>query len=388
MACVFLLLSFISTVRTIAISTKSSDKEKFTVVIDAGHGGKDIGCHGNLTNEKTITLAVARKLGARIKKTNPEVDVVYTRDKDEYLTLNERAQIANKSKGDLFISIHVNSVDRRNRNRRSVQGASVYTLGLHKSDNNLAVAMRENSVMALDNNYEETYSGFDPNSSESYIIFELNQNAHLAQSLEFANAAQKELVGFAGREDKDVRQAGFWVLWATSMPAVLVELDFICNPVQERFLHSDAGKDKCAEALCRAFTSYYRHSNGHNGPASRSAAIDSGNSVPDQTNDTNGYAAPLPDNTPSHASPASGSAASKSGSFHIQLCATDGELPHKDRLFKVFPDLKFYRDGDLYKYYTGTYTTSDEAKKSLFKIKKSYPQAFIIKLAGGQRVNF
>lgn len=371
-----MLIAFIVPFNAKALSHKASDKQKFTVVIDAGHGGKDIGCRGNLTNEKTITLAVARKLGDKIRKACPEVEVIYTRDKDEYLTLNERAQIANKAKGDLFISIHVNSVDKRNRKRRTIQGASVYTLGLHKSENNLSVAMRENSVMALDDNYQETYSGFDPNSSESYIIFELNQNAHLTQSLEFANAAQKELVNYAGRDDKDVRQAGFWVLWATSMPSVLVELDFICNPAQEKFLNSDKGKDKCAEALSRAFTSYYRHGNDHNGITANPGPTKSSKATPASKA-----------NNPTQKALRSASASSN-GAFHIQICCTDDELPRKDRLFKDFPDLRFYKDGDQYKYYTGDFTTSEEAKRLLFKIKKSYPQAFIIKMADGIRVNF
>lgn len=241
-----------------AAPSGAAKKHVFTVVIDPGHGGHDVGCKGAVTNEKTIVLKVAKTLGQKIKnKYGDKVKVVYTRDTDRYLTLQQRADKANGVRGDLFISIHVNSVDKKSRNRRTVHGASVYTLGLHKSSNNLKVAMRENSVMELEPDYTTRYQGFDPNSTESYIIFELNQNRHVNQSIEFAALAQHELVTTASRADMDVRQAGFWVLWATSMPAVLVELDFICNPTQEKFLHSSQGQNKCAEALFRAFNKYY-----------------------------------------------------------------------------------------------------------------------------------
>lgn len=230
----------------------------FTIVIDPGHGGKDIGCRGKKGREKDITLAVGKLLGKKINdKYGQRVEVVFTREDDRYLTLQQRADKANDAMGDLFVSIHVNSVDRKNRNRASIQGTSVYTCGLHKSENNLAVAMRENSVIELEEDYSSTYQGFDPNSTESYIIFELSRNRHLQQSIDFASKAQNRLVKTAGRVDKDVRQAGFWVLWATSMPAVLVELDFICNPTQEAFLTSKKGQDKCAEALFEAFQDYY-----------------------------------------------------------------------------------------------------------------------------------
>lgn len=234
----------------------ATDNNKFVVVIDAGHGGKDVGCIGNVTNEKTITLDVAKRLADKIKAGCSDAKVVLTRDGDYFLTLQERANVANKAHGDLFISIHVNSVDKNSKSRTSVQGTSVYAVGADKEGKTLNVAMRENSVMELEDNYGTVYRGFDPNSAESYIIFELSNNLHLNQSLNFASMAQKQLVSTAGRVDKGVRQAGFWVLWATSMPAVLVELDFICNPTQEAFLNSAAGRDKCATALYNAFKQY------------------------------------------------------------------------------------------------------------------------------------
>lgn len=228
----------------------------FVLVIDPGHGGKDVGARGTKSYEKNINLAVAKLLGDKVKKECKDVKVVYTRDNDTFVSLKDRADIANEAKGDLFISIHVNSVAAKAKNRRSVKGAEVYTLGLHKSDDNLAVAMRENSVMSLENDYTETYQGFDPESTESYIIFELSQSLHMDQSIELAELVQESLVDNAGRTDKGVRQAGFWVLWATGMPSILVELDFICNPQQELFLSSSDGQEKLADAIFQGFITY------------------------------------------------------------------------------------------------------------------------------------
>lgn len=228
----------------------------FVVVLDPGHGGKDFGAVGKITNEKTINLEVARRVRKMLGR-HKDVKVVMTRDDDTFLSLQERANIANKAHGDLFVSIHVNSVDRRSKNRLTVAGASVYTLGLHRTAENLDVAKRENAVMALEPDYSTTYCGFDPNSTESYIIFELNQNKHIDQSIQFARTVQHQLTTTAQRKDRGVRQAGFWVLMATSMPAVLVELDFICNPTMEKFMHTDSGKDKFARSIYNAVTEYH-----------------------------------------------------------------------------------------------------------------------------------
>lgn len=241
------------------------DSDSFTVIIDAGHGGKDVGAVDNGAREKDINLGVAKKLAGMIKKNLKNVKLIMTRDDDSYLTLQERADIANKNKGDLFISIHTNSIDKSNPNRSSIQGSSVYALGLHKDQNNLQVARRENSVIELESNFEQKYSGFDPSKDESYIIFEMAQKKNLSQSLKFANLAQKNLVSVAGRSDKGVKQAGFWVLWATSMPSVLVELDFICNQKSAQFLVSDSGQEKLARALYNAIEKYFKAGNSSTG---------------------------------------------------------------------------------------------------------------------------
>lgn len=235
-------------------NTKS--KQEFTVVIDAGHGGHDHGAVDNGAREKDINLGVAKKFAELVKKKLKNVKVVMTRDDDTFISLQERANIANRNKGNLFISIHTNSVDKSNPNRKTVSGTSVYALGPQKDANNLKVAQRENSVIELEDNYHQKYSGFDPSKDESYIIFEMAQKKNLGQSLRFADKAQKELVATASRKDRGVKQAGFWVLWATSMPAVLVELDFICNPTQAAYMTSESGQQKLAEALYNALKAY------------------------------------------------------------------------------------------------------------------------------------
>ena len=235
---------------------QQKQQHEFTVVIDAGHGGHDHGAIDNGAREKDINLGVAKKLAALVRKKMKDVKVVMTRDDDTFVSLQERANIANRNKGNLFISIHTNSVDKSNPNRRKVAGTSVYALGPQKDANNLRVAQRENSVIELESNYNQKYSGFDPSKDESYIIFEMAQKKSLGQGLRFADKAQKELVKTAGREDRGVKQAGFWVLWATSMPSVLVELDFICNPKTAGYLASESGQQQLAQSLYNALDQY------------------------------------------------------------------------------------------------------------------------------------
>ena len=237
-----------------AEAAKQEEKE-FTVVLDAGHGGHDHGAIDNGAREKDINLGVTLKLANLIKKKLKNVKVVLTRSEDRFVSLQERANIANRNRGELFISIHTNSVDKSNPNRSKIAGASVYALGSQKNADNLRVAQRENAVIELERDYHQKYSGFDPSKDESYIIFEMAQKKTIGQSLKFADTAQKQLVK-SGRTDRGVRQAGFWVLWATSMPSVLVELDFICNRESAEYLNSSRGQDELAEALCKAVEQY------------------------------------------------------------------------------------------------------------------------------------
>lgn len=224
----------------------------FTLVIDAGHGGKDPGAQSGKAKEKNINLAVALAFGKLVEQNYPDVKVVYTRKTDVFVELNERANIANRAKADLFVSIHTNSTAAK----VGPRGAETYTLGMHRAADNLAVAKRENSVITLENDYEEKYEGFDPNSSESYIIFELMQDRNMASSVKLAGLIQKQFRNHAGRVDKGVHQAGFLVLRATSMPSVLVELGYINNPSEATYLTSSAGVSALAKSIYNAFVAY------------------------------------------------------------------------------------------------------------------------------------
>ena len=236
----------------IATLIMSLSMQAFTLVIDAGHGGKDPGAAGRKSKEKNINLAVALELGRLVAKNCADVKVVYTRKTDVFVELDERARIANKAKADLFISIHTNATAAK----VGPRGAETYTLGMHRAADNLAVAKRENSVITLESNYEQRYEGFDPNSSESYIIFELMQDKNMESSVKLAGLIQKQFRTTAGRVDKGVHQAGFLVLRATSMPSVLVELGYINNPSDVTYLTSTAGVNALAKSIYNAFVAY------------------------------------------------------------------------------------------------------------------------------------
>ena len=227
------------------------DNKVDVVVIDAGHGGHDNGTHGKLLKEKDLALNIALKVGDYIEKNIPGVKVIYTRKDDRYLALDERADIANKNKADLFICIHANA----NPNTKAY-GTETFVMGLHKDEGNLAIAQRENSVILMDENYEERYEGFNPNSPESYILFELIQSAYLESSLRFAQKVEGQFKDRVGRLSRGVKQAGFVVLWRTTMPSVLIETGFLTNSTEEKFLAVDQGQELIASGIYRAFKEY------------------------------------------------------------------------------------------------------------------------------------
>lgn len=230
----------------------AATKRPFVLVIDAGHGGKDAGAVGQLTKEKDINLNVALALGRLVEKNCPDVKVIYTRKTDVFVTLQGRAEIANRNKANLFISVHTNSSPV---GKAAPMGAETYTLGMHRAADNLEVAKRENSVITQENNYKQTYHNFDPRKSESYIIFEFLQDRNMQQSVDLARAIQRNYTS-SGRKNKGVHQAGFLVLRATSMPSVLTELGFISNTEEEKFLHSQEGVATLARAIFEGFKSY------------------------------------------------------------------------------------------------------------------------------------
>jgi N-acetylmuramoyl-L-alanine amidase len=229
----------------------AADK-KFVLVIDAGHGGHDPGAKGAVAYEKNINLKVALAFGQYVERNCPDVKVVYTRKTDVFIPLSERAAIANRNKADLFISIHSNSLPAGKISR----GFETYTLGMHRAADNLEVAKRENSVILIEQNYKQRYAGFDPRSSESYIMFELMQDKNMANSVELAKMIQREACALTGRQNKGVHQAGFLVLRETSMPSCLIELGFISTPDEEQYLNSSTGQDQLAHGIFNAFVKY------------------------------------------------------------------------------------------------------------------------------------
>lgn len=228
--------------------------KRFTLVIDAGHGGNDAGARGKFSKEKNINLNVALAFGRYVERNCPDVRVIYTRKTDVFVTLHERANIANRNKADLFVSIHTNALPKG----KIARGMETYTLGMHRVADNLDVAKRENSVILYEDNYKQHYEGFDPRSSESYIMFEFLQDRNMAKSVELAKYVQKRACAEAGRPNKGVKQAGFLVLRETSMPSCLVELGFITTPDEEKYLNSSDGVDALGRGIYKAFVDYKR----------------------------------------------------------------------------------------------------------------------------------
>jgi N-acetylmuramoyl-L-alanine amidase len=245
---VFLCITFI--IYSGSASSSNIDKG-WVIVIDAGHGGKDHGAIGSYSSEKYITLAIALKTGEYIKKYIKNVTVIYTRKDDTFIGLQERANIANKNKANLFISIHANG-----EKSKIIQGTETFIMGLTKDQKNLEVAMKENEVILLEKDNSTKYEGFDPKSPESYIMFSLMQNIYQEQSTNLASKIQVQFKDRVSRTDRGVKQAGFWVLFMTTMPSVLIETGFITNPTEEKFLNSKQGQDYLASAIFRACRDY------------------------------------------------------------------------------------------------------------------------------------
>ncbi len=232
------------------------------IVIDPGHGGHDAGCGGRKSVEKDVALGISLKLGKLIEDNLRDVKVIYTRKSDVFVELHERADIANNNKADLFICIHCNSacsIDKRTRKEtcnREVKGTEIYVLGLHKTDDNLRVAQRENASILMEENYQAKYEGFDPSSPEAYIIFSLYQNAFIDNSINLASKIESQFRDKEGRTDRGVKQAGFLVLWRTTMPSILIETGFLTSPAEEDYLNSEEGQDKIAASIYNAFVNY------------------------------------------------------------------------------------------------------------------------------------
>ncbi|WP_455634995.1 N-acetylmuramoyl-L-alanine amidase family protein [Parabacteroides sp.] len=375
-------------------------EKTFTVVIDAGHGGKDPGARGANINEKEINLAVALKLGRLIENNAEDVRVIYTRKTDRFIELDERANIANRNKADLFVSIHTNAVKRGS----AVQGTETYTLGLARSEENLEVAMSENSAILLEDNYQQRYEGFDPNSSESYIIFEFMQNKHMEQSISLASEIQKSF-GACKRVDRGVRQAGFLVLRKTSMPSVLVELGYISNRQEEQFMRTAAGQNKLAEALYDAFSKYKKNYDRRKGNISGAVAAPVANVTDGVENIpvVESVETPPPGSEADILNKKQQSARQKTTVssttsvnrntkgkviYKVQFLTSNKKLPANSRLFKGYKNVGFYVEKGIYKYTYGETTDFNSIRKIRRTVAKDFKDAFIIAFKDGKKVKY
>ena len=364
----------IYTVTILILSLFHTQAQKaFTVVIDPGHGGKDPGCVGAISREKSINLAVALELGELIEQNCKDVRIIYTRKTDVFIPLDERANIANRNKADLFISIHVNSVKKGN-----ASGTETYTLGLGSSNENLDVAMRENSVILMEDDYLSKYEGFDPNSTESYIIFEFIQNKHVEQSILLASEIQKSFVR-SKRENRGVRQAGLLVLRKTSMASVLVELGFISNRTEERFLASNDGQKILARSIYRAFSNYKSDYDRKLGNMKYIPAETI--QMPAETIISDAGTKNVNNNQ------TKASSDNNDGIIYkIQILTSDKKIPEKDKRFKGYGEISFYMEKGIYKY---TYGSTSDYRKILNMHKKAaqdFKGAFIIRMKDGKRM--
>ena len=404
-----------------AVPASAAKTKQFTLVIDAGHGGHDAGAIGAITKEKTINLNVALAFGRLVERNCKDVNVIYTRKTDVFVPLHTRADIANKAKADLFISIHTNALPKK----RISRGLETYTLGMHRAADNLDVAKRENSVILIEKDYKQRYQGFDPNSSESYIMFEFIQDRNMAQSVELAKLVQKRTCATANRQNKGVKQAGFLVLRETSMPSCLIELGFISTPDEEQFLHSESGVEQLGRGIYQAFVDYYNRTTKPERPKGKMAReladVREGRvpvvaEEPAKTKkkelpkieepepaaelhkaDSTANAKPEPVSEPVKApapallkAPASSPEVTESSTapvFKLQILAAATKLKPTDPQLKGQAKADCYQEGGLYKYTIG----SSENYNEIYQLRKtmlsSFPQSFIIAFKNGKKMN-
>ncbi len=356
-----------------------SNGEIRRVVIDAGHGGRDPGTVYKAVREKDITLSVALKLGKLIKKEHPAVEVLYTRDKDVFVELHDRGNFANKKNADLFISIHVNSAGKAS----APSGSETFVMGLHKSDENMAVAQRENAVITYENDFSSKYEGYDPRSPESFIIFSLMQNAHLDQSMQMASFVQKELGNKPIKVNRGVKQAGFLVLWKSTMPAILVELGFLSNQTDREIMTSDNGQDKLAECLFKAFSSYkkkYEGTEAAPAPATSTtaAAEDTTTLAANSSSDIQAANSSMPEPK------AEIKDSSADVYYSVQIMAVARKLPATSKEFKGEKNVEAVKVGNLYKYMIGNTTNPDDAIALSKRLQKKFNGAFVVVVQNGK----
>ena len=411
-----LMVTLVAVGKTVTLAT-AAKTNKFTLVIDAGHGGNDAGAIGSLTKEKIINLNVALAFGKLVERNCSDVKVIYTRKTDVFIPLHTRADIANRNKADLFISIHTNALPKG----RISRGLETYTLGMHRAADNLEVAKRENEVILYEKDYKQRYQGFDPNSSESYIMFEFIQDHNMAQSVEMAKYVQRRTCASAGRIDKGVKQAGFLVLRETSMPSCLIELGFISTPDEERFLNTTSGVNQLAQGIYQAFLDYKRKYYGGVTvplkvepkteveiptvvPKAEPKAEVKPEPKPEVKAEVKAEPKPepkpeaKPDSASSSASPTSPTSLSSPTTpaiaaapavpvFKVQILASSTKLKSNDPRLKGQKDAACYEEGGLYKYTVGSSANYNEIAQLRKTLAADFPQCFIIAFKDGAKVN-
>ena len=391
------------------VMTSLAANKRFTLVIDPGHGGHDAGALGAISKEKNINLAVALRFGKYVEQNLPEVRVIYTRKTDVFIPLNERANIANRANADLFISVHTNALPAG----KVARGFETYTLGMHRAKDNLDVAMRENSVISMEKDYQQRYQGFDPRSSESYIIFEFIQGKNMERSVDLARMIQRGVCDGANRPDKGVHQAGFLVLRETSMPGCLIELGFITTPDEERLLNNDSRVDDIARGIYEAFAKYknkYDRSVSVPYRAKDSEDVNLPKIVPDQEPApktrvvTRGKQPKREEATPEQPKREVKKQEPKKDVkkqepkkvekktevadapvFKLQIFVGSRNLRKGDAHFKGETDYDSFQEGNLVKYTLGASTNYNEIYRLRKEKLDKFPEAFIIAFKNGQK---
>jgi N-acetylmuramoyl-L-alanine amidase len=343
-----------------------------TVVIDAGHGGKDPGAIGKIIKEKDVVLPIALKVGEYIAQEMPGVKVVYTRSTDIFVPLDERAEIANRARADLYVSIHANSIS-----NPKIVGAETFVLGLHRSQDNLEVAKKENSVIVLEDDYNTKYEGFDPNSTESYIIFELMQNVYLDQSIEVASLVQDQFEKRVGRHNRGVKQAGFLVLRQTAMPGILVEVGFLSNRNEEKFLATAEGQDFLASAIFRAVRDYKTRFEARNSISNTMVHKDKLIITPN---------AELPEGSQVNDNSIQANNKGELVEYRIQIASSGQRIKDNSGPYTQFNDVWVYQEGSLFKYTTGLTNSYSEIVELLNVVRNKVPDSFIVAFKNGKKV--
>lgn len=361
----FALLFLLLTLTTAQAVAQKGGKKTFTVVIDAGHGGVDPGALGKKSQEKNINFTVSNMLGEMIKKAYPEVKVIYTRTTDVKIPLARRADIANKANANLFISIHSNAST-----NKSANGCQTFTLGAGIDAEAKAAAMYENEVILTEDNFEETYMGFDPRSSESYIIFELMRSHDMELSVKLAEMVQKGMLGNTTLNDRGVSAAGFLVLHRTVMPSILVELGFITNSKDEGIIASKEGQEKLAKGIFNGFAEYYElYGKSKEEKESKSTAAKQGGT-------DKGKEAKVESNAKNSGKPV----------FKIQIMAADSKLASDDKRFKGLKT-GYYKENGIYKYTHGESEDYNKILQLKKQISDKFADAFIVAFLNGEKIN-